>query len=577
MIKKHYEYKVYDGATYKGLINPAIISNPFSYSQDLGTSYASLRIDLAATLDDTGATLSNSYLITESGDHILTDTGAKLLVSSDYIFPDIPISPGYGVDVYVFYGDEPNGHRVFSGYISSFSFNTSSNSISLNVFSWGIKMDEFLVKSPDNYIIAVSPTDGNFISTYTASTTPANRTTVLGNTFSVLTDTEFGGVGLYVANNGAAQLKITLLAGTPSDGSVIASNTIDVPNSGGLYIQRYTLFDNTPLLTAGVTYSFTVEKMGMDNPTVLRIYQDSAGSYTSGQKYVYNDVSGWTTPGGDLTFFLLGSPSTYTAEYNSYDPGDIVDSLLSSFDQLGGRITHGTDPLRGIESTATTSTTVSYTYKFHTYLEAIRIAHKLAPSNWYWFVDPGSNYLYFQPQSTSADHTFIKGKHIGDLDLEYTTEGMANHGIFSGGDTGSGSNLVRRLSNDESITKYGQFLDRISDGRVTRTDTADTLLQGSINQRSAPSFRTKVVIYAKDTNGLDGYDIETIFLGQMVEFRNYNNIIDTLTLQIVGIDRNPDYVTLHLDTMLPTVTHRIEDVRRNLEMQQTLNNEDTFA
>lgn len=570
-MKKTYEYKVYDGATFKGALNPAIITSDFSYSQDINTSYANLTVRLAATLDDTGATLTNSYLITESGDHILTDTGAKLLVSSDYSFPTIPIAPGYGVDVYVYYDDEPNGHRVFSGFISSWKFSYLTNDISLNIFSWGVKLDEYLVKSPDSYILAVSPTDGNFISTYTASTSPANRTTILGNTFTVPTDTEFGGVGLYVSNIGTAQLKITLLAGTPSDGSVVSSVTIDVPSSGGLYYQRYALFDNTPALTAGTTYSFTVEKMGMDNPTVLRIYQDSAGSYANGQKYVYNDVSGWTTPGGDLTFFLLGTPSTYTAEYNSYDPGQIVDSLLSSFGQLGGRITHGTDPLRAFESTADTGTTVSYTYKFNTYLEAIRKAHQLAPSNWYWYVDPGSNLLYFQSQSVTVDHTFILGDSIVDLDIEYTTEGMANSGIFSGGDTGSGINLVRRLANDESISHYGQFLDRISDNRVMRTDTADTLLEGSIQQRSAPSFRTKVTIVA------DEYDIETIYLGQKVRFRNANTIVDTLELQIVGIDRRPDSVDLHLDTMLPTVTHRIEDVRRNLQLQETVNNEDTIT
>jgi hypothetical protein len=45
-------------------------------------------------------------------------------------------------------------------------------------------------------------------------------------------------------------------------------------------------------------------------------------------------------------------------------------------------------------------------------------------------------------------------------------------------------------------------------------------------------------------------------------------------LQITSIDRTPDKVSLRLDSLPPTVSHRIEDIKRNLDNLQTINNPD---
>ena len=43
-------------------------------------------------------------------------------------------------------------------------------------------------------------------------------------------------------------------------------------------------------------------------------------------------------------------------------------------------------------------------------------------------------------------------------------------------------------------------------------------------------------------------------------------------MQVVGIDYSPDAIRLQLDTLLPRVSKRLEDIKRNLDKQETLAN-----
>ena len=65
------------------------------------------------------------------------------------------------------------------------------------------------------------------------------------------------------------------------------------------------------------------------------------------------------------------------------------------------------------------------------------------------------------------------------------------------------------------------------------------------------------------------YDIESIKLGQMIGFRNFGNYIDSLQLQVVGKSYTPEAVELQLGTLLPQITKRVSDIKRNLEAQES--------
>lgn len=130
------------------------------------------------------------------------------------------------------------------------------------------------------------------------------------------------------------------------------------------------------------------------------------------------------------------------------------------------------------------------------------------------------------------------------------------------------TNLFKKYTDATSISTYRRGLDRPSDNRVKVEASADIIAESELSRLKNPRFQSSVIISDKV------YDIESIKLGELVAFRNFGNFIDGITLQIVRIDYTPDSVTLQLDTLLPSVTKRLEDVKRNLNQSDSANNPD---
>lgn len=253
--------------------------------------------------------------------------------------------------------------------------------------------------------------------------------------------------------------------------------------------------------------------------------------------------------GRELDNYVLESGVNTTVTYNSTDPSNILKDALDKFTAVGGRVDYDTT------SVALTTTTVSYTFRVNTYLEVLKKCIELAPYDWYWYVGLGDDTVYFQDRPTVASQTFILGKHVESLNLEYSIEDITNKVYFTGAET-AGTNLFKKYTDTASITAYRQGLQRITDNRVTLVASADLISNAEITRNSVPRYRTSITILDK------AYDIESITLGQLVAFRNFGNYVDTLLLQIVGLRYEPDKVTLQLDTLLPSVNKRVEDLRR---------------
>ncbi len=164
----------------------------------------------------------------------------------------------------------------------------------------------------------------------------------------------------------------------------------------------------------------------------------------------------------------------------------------------------------------------------------------MAPYDWYWYVGLGDDTVYLQDKPTTASQTFILGKHIQELNLEYSIEDITNVVYFTGGEVSADVNLFKKYTDATSITNYRRGLNRITDNRVTLAASADLISNAEISREATPRYRTSITILDKV------YDIEDIKLGQLVAFRNFGNYIDALTLQIVGLHYEPDKVTLQL-------------------------------
>lgn len=271
----------------------------------------------------------------------------------------------------------------------------------------------------------------------------------------------------------------------------------------------------------------------------------------------------WTAVNNDdLAFTVQTSTGGTQLIFTNNDPSGILERILDQLASQGGLVRYSD---ASIDSTGIFA---SYSYKLQTMLEGIQRILALAPGGWYWYLDVATNFIHFHNTANSVEHRFILGNHITELNLEYSLEQIVNTVHFSGGPT-AGVNLYVSQKDAKSAQQYGQWLERVSDNRVTDATTANILAAGTIGASSQPAFNTTVQIHAST------YDIESIAIGDTVGFRGFNNLIDTLQFQVSSKQVMPDMVTLTLGTLPSRVTGALEAVNRRLDLLETIDNPTT--
>ena len=268
-----------------------------------------------------------------------------------------------------------------------------------------------------------------------------------------------------------------------------------------------------------------------------------------------------TSFGFDLDQYVIEDEGLTTVPFNSYDPSDIVSEAMADFNSREG-IMNVT-----AQSVETTGTVVSYTFRVNTYLEVLQKAVELAPSDWFWYADLGQNLIYFRERPSTPSHLFYLGVHLENLKLRSYIGDAVNDVYFSGGeiDNDPVTNLFKRYTQTPATnTRVG--LSRLNDNRVILEDSAEILSEGEMDRNNRIQYRSEITILSKV------YDIEDISLGDLIGFRNFDNYVDLLTMQIVKIDYTPEKVTLALDTLLPRVSKRLADLKRNMDALENVNN-----
>lgn len=283
----------------------------------------------------------------------------------------------------------------------------------------------------------------------------------------------------------------------------------------------------------------------------------------------------------ELGYYMLRDGSGNTKiTYNSQDPSTILQNIIDFYKADGGTISYSAT------SIATTGTTVSYVFNTNTVREALDKVIELAPIGWYWYIDSQA-IIHFASKSVVADHTFVIGTHITQLETFRRIEDVVNRVYFTGFTTASGTGLYRVYSNSGSITSYGLHAINKVDGRVTQTGTADTMANRILNDKINPEIRTSMIL--ADSNGDNenrGYDIESIQPGQTMKIRNIKQGTKTYSrwdqaqwdvdiwdatlattaadiIQILSVDYSPDALRLEASSRLPEISKRIEDIERN--------------
>lgn len=317
----------------------------------------------------------------------------------------------------------------------------------------------------------------------------------------------------------------------------------------------------------------------------------TSNPYADGE--VMRKVGGvWTSVTDvDMCFTTYTTSGATTVTYNSQDPSDILRAVIDNYNDYGGTVTYDATSIDD------TGTTVSYTFTTQTTYECISKCLELAPSGWYWYVDPATNLIHFHEKSSSADHNLTLEKDLKDMIVEKRTESIVNTVYFRGGDTtGSEDYLYKKYQDSESVGLYGIRAQRYVDERVTVEATADIIANSIIEGNKAPEIRLSGSISDSNPSGY-GYDIESIQVGDVIRVGNvsgnttsslwdtmlwdtgkwdYNiQSIGSMYLQTTRTEYSPDALYVYCSTTPPDISKRIEDINRNLQLVQMSNNPDT--
>lgn len=244
--------------------------------------------------------------------------------------------------------------------------------------------------------------------------------------------------------------------------------------------------------------------------------------------------------------------------HNSESPTDMLKSAIDNFETQGGELSYSDS------SIADSGTTASYTFRLQTLREVAEKCLELIPeSRWSFHFDPSDNNIYMSRAGTDADHTFYLGYQITNIKLKRSKDGLTNSVYFKGGEDSGGDQIYKYYSDPSSISDWGYGLERQTDTRVTTESSADIIGNSLLLNSNEPQYQTEVTINDQD------YDIETIHLGEMVGFANFDSEIDDIILQIVALERRAHTVTLTLGRNQKRTTKRIEEIKRNLDTRES--------
>ena len=262
--------------------------------------------------------------------------------------------------------------------------------------------------------------------------------------------------------------------------------------------------------------------------------------------------------------------------YSSQSPDTIIKDLI---DKYAGTVNYTAT------SVDATGTTVSYTFSFVSFLDAIKKTLELAPAYWYWYIDPESVIHFHVADFDNVDHVLLVGRHVNKFEAKKSIDEMKNVVYFKGG---GDPPLYKKYERTSSITEFGRREERMSDERVTVAATAQTIAEKFLEERDHPISIVRVNVIDNSIDPKTGYDIESFRPGDVVQIIDPATPIQKtlwdiatwdvdfwdfdirfslgLPMQIREIQYTIDGCTLLLTARFEDVAKRIEDINRNLDV-----------
>lgn len=594
-----YMYKVYDeNWNYLGHWNDVV--SDFSVSQEINSAGAALSVTLARNSDSLSA--NYDVLADDSGNAIQLDSGELIAAETstiNSIGPGTTVDLNLNVKIYEFTNDTQDieGDLVFTGYISKYTSRYgSTENTEVSLFSYGADLDNwvlmnggetrvpYLSQDPSNILkdsLDKFNADGGIV-TYDGSSITATGTTTT-YTFNLNSEFEVIKKCLEIAPTDwyfYADLATNLLHFHPRPsvvdhyfylGQHIFSLDLEKTMEGIVNDVFFT--GGTPQYLVSDTFTSTLgtdivartpetgnawikHPMTVGGQTFLASSSGRFYKYGTGECIVYNNTPMPNTD-FDVTadvyvasaaneMGLMGGLSAST-EYGIL--GQISGTSLSMWSRTPGTWTQ-------LGGYVTVSPSVGATYKMRLVREGQKVTlywNNAAAIEVTTSASQNAGVNMYTGIRASLPSTTSSGYHIDNFKAKLLDKSLVTP-------------VFKRYTDATSVTNYRRGLHRMSDNRVTLASSADIIAASAINRQKEPRYRSTITV----ANGV--YPIRDIKLGQLIGFRNFGNFVDSVTMQVVRLDYKPDSVTIQLDTLLPSVPKRLDDIKRNLDQAEVSEN-----
>lgn len=564
-------YKVYN-STGKYLGNLPRPLQKLKIAQDINSLGSQITLNIPASADSGTQTVEN-YTVEDGSEDYTVESGTVAyttaqqvpIISPAFEGIDSLIKNGNLVQAWIYNYWYPNGKCMFIGTMKNVSASfggdgTNNDTMSCILYSTGYSLDNYIARGgPFTYSIDQSQITTN--SDGVSYVTTEGSWKLFGQSLTVGSGiTNIGAINVMLVSSGNVTVNLYT---EPNGGILLGSSTQSVIVTSGTVVQF--AFPSLIPVTAGTTYFIEVRPDVGNN---ILVYWQNTNPYAGGTAMVSNFGGGGggdyeDITGTDLYFQTLYGIPTTTSTYTDKDPSTgMLAPIITDYNVRGG-------PLQWTgETIDATGLSLTYTFSVKTVNEALQAIATLAPDGFYYYVDLGTQTIYFKNASTTADFLLQKGVNINTLNLIMSIENGVNTILFTGGvDPITGLNLFREYTDPESIAAFEPLLDRKSDNSVIINATADAIGESELAALSSEQYQTTVTIL--DT---PRQDITLLRPGKVVGFRGYGNFVDTILAQIVHWEWQAESVTLTLGILPKRQSLQIETTTRQLIAQQTQNN-----
>lgn len=560
-LQKRYAYKVYDSTgTFLGrLPRPTSL---FKFSQDINTAGTSIVVQLPVAADISNQPTDDDILDESGG--IVEDEGSDSVISDG---ANLILGLGGGSDLLIKNGNEvvvweysyyhPNGIIVFRGKIkrweANFGGDGGSETIDLTIYSDGQDTSNHLIRGYG--LLVLDQSQATQDTNVTVTNNPGTGFTLIGQTFKTGSGIiNIGAITIHAAAISTSNTVTIHLCLSPG-GTEIASVSKTISSTSAADYQF--VFASPIAVSPSTTYFFRVST---NTSSGISVYIKNSNVYANGSPYL-NTGSGWLVDSSqDFYFKTYTAPLSTIATYTSQDPTTgILEPIMNAYAAEGGVIAYNSDTIDA------TGLSISYGFNTNTVLEGIQAMLTVSPNGFYWYVDLGTNLLYFKQASNSADIVLTKGKHTDQVKIVASIEYLVNQAFFAGGVV-AGANIYTLDQDNTSMSQYGVALERLNDNRVTDTTTAHAIGSADVAENKDEQFMTQVTVVDKTID-------TTLFKpGLIIGFNGFGTFVDGMLAQIVHIDYTPETVSLQLGLLPKRIVTKVEQVSKQLIAMATLDN-----